>query len=352
MALPATALGRLAPVDWPGIVSFAQKLSEFCKVHLTPDRVLTTAMEAGEIELRWRAGVAQVRLSSQNDEGLQNLRDTLGHLLDVASEGLAAGLSWHSGTAEGQPPPNFRLARVASSHQISPRFQRLRLVAEDIGFLARTGLHLRLLQPKDPRNPQWPRLSANGRTLWPGDAHLHMPVYTIRAIDADAGWLDVDVFLHGNGPTCAWARNARSGDAVGLTGPGGGWLPDASRLCLGGDETALPVLARILESAAPETTGQALIEVADESEIQPMRTPQGLHLHWLRRGRDPSLCAVFAETAARMIGTAPGTQILFGGEKSDAQAIRSVLRETEATDRARPGVARRLSVAAYWTASA
>ncbi|NGM47198.1 siderophore-interacting protein [Rhodobacter sp. SGA-6-6] len=341
--MAAVALGRLAPVDWPALEAFARLLSDFCKVHVTPDRVVTTRMEAGAIELRFNGGAADLRLEARSEEALQNLRDTLGHLLDSAVEGLAAGLSWQAaGGLEGRLPPNFRLARVGEVTRLSPRFLRLRLLAEDLGFMARTGLHLRLLQPADPANPDWPRLSAAGRTVWPAPGRLHMPVYTIRAIDAAAGRLDVDVYLHGRGPTCAWAAAARPGDPVGISGPGGGWLPASRRLCLGGDETALPVIARILETAAEDTTGAALIEVGDAAEIQPIRHPPGVRLDWHLRGKAPALRAAFTEAAQAVIAAGPGAEVLFGGEKIEAQAIRPVLK-------AGPGAG--VAICAYWTAA-
>ena len=143
-------------------------------------------------------------------------------------------------------PPNFRLGRVSRTHGITPRFIRLRIEAEDLADLNQTGLHLRRLQPKDPENLLWPRLLPNGRTGLPGAAHLRMLVYTIRSIDPGAGWLEVDVFLHGKGPTCAWGQSVRPGAAVGLSGPGGGWLPAGRRLCLGADFCPVPPTLRPL----------------------------------------------------------------------------------------------------------
>lgn len=162
----AVTLGRLDPVDLPALETFGRVLSEFCRVHVTPDHVLTARTDAGELDLRRSEGAAAVRLAAVSEEALQNLRDTLGHLLDVANPGLAARLEWLAeGGLEGRLPPNFRLARVGAVTRLSRHFLRLRLLAEDLGYMARSGLHLRLLQPADPANPAWPRLSAAGRTL-------------------------------------------------------------------------------------------------------------------------------------------------------------------------------------------
>lgn len=347
MTRPAIALGRLHPVLWPEIEAFARNLSEFCKTRVTPDHVVTADLGAGGIELRWAGNEAAIRLEAPLEPALQNLRDTLAHMLDTVQAGLAQGLRWEEGgDLEGRTPPNFRLGRVVQASRIAPRFIRLRIEAEDLAYLNQTGLHLRLLQPRDPANPRWPRLLANGRTGWPGAGHLHMPVYTIRSIDPGRGWLDVDVFLHGNGPTCAWAQSVRPGAAVGLSGPGGGWLPQGRRLCLGGDETALPVIARILEQAAPDSSGLALIEVGDAAEIQPIAAPAGVELVWLVRTRDAGLRDSFAASATASLAADPQAEILFGGEKANALAIRAALRE------AHGHLPASVSTAAYWSRGA
>lgn len=344
MDRPVVQLGMLAKVDWPEIAAFARALAEFCKVHVSPDHQVTVRLEPGEIVLRWTPERTALRLVARSDPGLQVLRDTLAHMLDTACEGLSARLCWQDeGRLEGQFPPNFRIARLIRSKRISPRFQRLRFAAEDIGFLATGGLHLRLLQPADPADPVWPRLAANGRTLWPGAGGLHMPVYTIRAIDVTAGWIDVEVFRHGNGPTCAFAETARPGAIVGLSGPGGGWLPKGANLCLGGDETALPVIARVLETAAPEIRGHALIEVGDEAEIRALATPPGLGVRWLLRGRDAPLGAAFEALARRALQADPATEVIFGAEKAEALALRAALKARFQT---LPGT---VSVTGYWS---
>lgn len=338
-----TVAGRLAPVDWPALKAFARLLGEFASVRVTPGKVISASMEAGTMRLAWDGGAAEVRLAARDPSAAQNLRDTLCHLLDSAAAGLAAGLNWPD-AGEGSLPPNFRLARVAAVTRLSPNFRRLRLEAEDIGFMARTGLHLRLLQPLDPGNPVWPHLSAAGRTVWPAPGLLHMPVYTIRAIDPAAGWLDVDIYLHGNGPTCAWARAARPGDSIGISGPGGGWLPQAGRLVLGGDETALPVIARILEAAAPDTAGHAVIALSDLGDRPDIRTPDGVKLEWLGPREDSRLASCFESAAADALSGPVPAQVLFGGERREAERLRRSLRARF------PSSGRQLSVAAYWEA--
>lgn len=343
-------LGRLAPVSWDALEGFARALSAFCTVHVTPDHVIACDVGPGTIRITWRARRADLRLAARTEAGLQNLRDTLAHLLDEAEAGLSARLDWPAtGNMEGRLPPNFRAARVHSVTRISPGFTRLRLVADDLEYLAQNGLHIRLLQPGNPDAPVWPRLNRNGRTVWPKATDLHMPVYTIRAIDPAQGWLDVDVFLHGHGRTCAWVQTVTPGAVVGLTGPGGGWLPDTAQLCLGGDETALPVIARILAQAAPSTQGHAILAVSDPGDILPLTAPPGVQIDWMVTGRTSAALAPravtehFTRTAARYLTQSPPATIQFAGEKQDAQTIRTALQSLAGK------LPPTTTSAAYWT---
>ncbi|ADO44125.1 FAD-binding 9, siderophore-interacting domain protein (plasmid) [Ketogulonicigenium vulgare Y25] len=339
-----TALGRLGPVTWRELQSFAGALSEFCAVQVLPDRQIRSDVHAGGLHLQWSDGTARVRIEAPSPASAQNLRDMLAYMLDNVREGLAADLRWLQNVPQaGALPPTFRFATVMDSQRITPRFQRIRLAAKDIAYLTQGGLHIRLLQPKVAADPRWPSLGANGRTIWPGGDHLHMPVYTMRAIDDAAGWIDVDIYLHGNGPTCLWAKTARAGTRIGITGPGGGGLSDNAHLILGGDETALPAIARMLEAAPAHATGQAMIEVAYKAEIQPIAAPAGVALTWLIRGNGPALATAFARAAKAALDTNPEAEIFFGGEKSIAQQLRENLRAPHGK------LPANASIAAYWS---
>ena len=120
------------------------------------------------------------------------------------------------------------------------------LIGWAVGMAYGTWLDYGVALPGDPGSH-----AANGRTRWPEGADaLHRPVYTVAAQQDD--WLDFDIFRHDGSPTCDWAEAARPGDTVGVIGPGGGWCPEAPRLWLFGDETALPAIARMLDLARGE----------------------------------------------------------------------------------------------------
>ena len=185
----------------------------------------------------------------------------IGTLRDSATELFAEiglNVAWDH-VDVGALAPGLSLMRVVSVMPLTPGFLRMRVAAEDAGDIpgddparfAHGSLHFRLLLPQPGRAPVWPRVGANGRTIWPeGNDALHRPVYTVAA---QAGnWLDFDIFRHAGSPTCDWALAEPVGDQVGILGPGGGWCPAARRLHLFGDETALPAIARMLALAQGE----------------------------------------------------------------------------------------------------
>lgn len=179
----------------------------------------------------------------------------IGSLQDSATELFAeAGLEvrWDRVDA-GALAPGLSLMRVRSVTQRSPGFIRVRLGGPDAARFGLGSLHFRLLLPPAGRAAVWPRIGKSGRTEWPDGADaLHRPVYTVAGQGDD--WLDFDIFRHAGSPTCDWALSGPQGATVGIIGPGGGWCPEAKRLHLFGDETALPAMARIMELAGGEVT--------------------------------------------------------------------------------------------------
>jgi len=144
-------------------------------------------------------------------------------------------------------------------------------------------------------------------TRWP------RRTYTIRALRADEGEVDVDFVLHGvNGPASAWATQARAGDRVQIIAPNrayadnpGGveWRPPATArdILLIGDETALPAIAGILEELAawpePPRT-QAFVEIPAIDDTLETPTWPGLQLSWMPR-RAIAHGALMIEAATR-----------------------------------------------------
>ena len=339
-AFPSLARATLAQDPAPILDHFRARLRADDRTFEDRETELFVDTGIGFITIRAEGDLLAFLLAAADGSKAFILRQSVIHHLDQLAPGLAERLAWDAPLPQFTRPPNFRLARVTAVSFPVPGFARLRLGGE-LASMAMGGMHLRLLIPPEGRLPVWPGVDAAGRTVWPlGDDKLHDPVYTVRDIAADGSWLDIDVFLHGKGRTCHWAPRAL-GAEVGLMGPGGGWFPEAERLFLFGDETALPAIARILGQAPAGTTGQAVIEIGNDELRQPLRHPEGLAVNWLLRGKGVALAdrALVAMDAVKV-----GDFFWFAGEKADAARVRSELRRRAVLPR------NQCYIASYWEA--
>jgi NADPH-dependent ferric siderophore reductase len=152
-------------------------------------------------------------------------------------------------------------------------------------------MHIRVLFPtRAVPDPIWPILGNNGLPAWPSDERRPVArVYTIRSLDLDAGFMDVDILVHGGESVgSAWALQAQPGQKVGIMGPVGRPVRQANWYVLGADETGLPAVGRLLETLPAKTKGVAFIEIADMGERQPINNATGIELHWLERNGAPA----------------------------------------------------------------
>lgn len=111
---------------------------------------------------------------------------------------------------------------------------------------------------------------------WPRHPHLVSRTYTVRRWDPQAGELDVDLVIHGDGPATQWARTVRPGECIQVAGPKmSGEQPEADWLLIAADETGLPAVGRWLEELPEGTRAQVFVEVAEDSHRQSLPLPQG-----------------------------------------------------------------------------
>lgn len=285
----------------------------------------------GRLRLAARGDRCTVTLEAGDAARLAELRESIGYYFGEQ----APRLDWAADREPGRPS-NLTMARVAANDRLSPSFRRLRL-AGDFSRFGREGLHFRLLF--GPVGADWPSTDASGATRWPGGMEAwHRPPYTIRAIAPDFGWIDVDIVLHAGGRVTGWAARAQPGDHVALTGPGGKVPRIARWVGYVGDETALPVIARMLEVLPEGTRGAARIFVPDAGDAQPVPCPPGVDLRWMVHGRDgtplDALRALAPPEAGRFV--------FFAGERRAAEAARAHL---DASGLGRGD----FHAAAYWT---
>lgn len=217
----------------------------------------------------------------------------------------------------------FLRAQVLGSKQISPHFVRVTIGGPGLNSYAPLGFD------------QWFRLFLRA----PGQSELRLPTatsklwyaqylamskstrpvirnYTVRsyrsaadALHGDTPEIDIDFVCHGSedgddaGPASTWARSVEPGEEVALLDEGLIHHPDpqARRLLLVGDESALPAIAGILESSPDDVRGEVFLEIPHADDAQELRVPDGITVHWLPRtdphGR-PGTLALDAVTSA------------------------------------------------------
>lgn len=215
----------------------------------------------------------------------------------------------------------IRRMQVVGSTRIAPRMQRLRLAGEALEpFDTDANLHVRLHVPVD--------------TTEPGEQELGFATryYTIRRIDAAAGWVDLDFVLHeAPGPAGDFARSARIGDLCGMSGPCGLGIKPAARYLLAGDETALPAIARITEKLPADTTGIVLIEVDGPEDRLELTAPVGMDCRWIYRRADHVAegAGFIAQVAQAIAATAAGPKdhfVWIAAEFTAYEALRAPLK--------------------------
>ncbi|MGV6873091.1 siderophore-interacting protein [Pseudochelatococcus sp. B33] len=235
---------------------------------------------------------------------------------------------------------DFRWMRVADTQRIAPRMQRLRLEGDNLRrFDTDANLHVRLHIPNRPGDASRPPISGRaGRPLEAIDpVAVATRYYTIRRIDAAAGWVDIDFVLHeAPGPAGDFAHAARIGDICGMSGPCGLGVKPARRYLLAGDETALPAIARIAEALPAGATGDIVIEVDTPEDRLPLSMPPGLSCRWLYRSRQDG-CGGFVATVSQAItATAAGIRdhfVWIAGEFAAYEALLAPLKAIAKTRR-------------------
>ena len=249
------------------------------------------------------------------------------HVLEFSNE--SPQFVWTGYGAGEAGIPNFRVVRVVSAYFVTPRMRRVRFSGANIEKLISGGLHVRLLLPLPGKAPVWPHLAPNGRIAWPaGEEKLPSRVYTVRSIDPVSGEIDIDFVMHEGDsmPGAAWGAQALPGDVLGMLDGTGGNVHPYDRYIFCGDETALPVIARLVEEMPAGKRVSVFVEIEDAAEEQVITSKADLDWHWLHRNGRPVGTTGLLETAMRAYdwtGAETGTQFFAGCEKREAKALRA-----------------------------
>ncbi len=211
--------------------------------------------------------------------------------------------------------------------QITPNMLRVTLGGEGIVSF-----------PKDQE-------SAYVKLMFPkaGSPKPILRTYTVRAQRPDE--IDIDFVIHEDGgPASTWAINAQTGDQIMVGGPGPKKLVDKSAdwFLIVGDMTALPAISVNLEQLPDDARGYAVIEVISEQDIQDLRVPENVEIHWLINPLPGERDSVLLEKVQQLIWLEGRPSVWCASELSSMRRLRDHFRnqaELEKTD---------LYISSYW----
>lgn len=302
----------------------------------------------GRAALDFPEGRLVMTAEAPDKTGLARVKDLVAVAVQLYAKAESPRIVWTGDLAGETRLEQFRLMRILDKNFVTPRMLRVRLGGDDLArFGLFGGMHIRMLFPTaDNLDPAWPVMGPNGLPSWPSAERRPVSrAYTVRRLDADAGWMEVDFVMHeDHGVASSWASNAEDGDVVGVLGPVGRPLKDARWYVLGADETGLPAVGRLLANLAPDKKGVAYLEVEDASEEQDLVRPQEFDVRWLhRKGGQTDLSTGLAQFVC---GEAwPDHEQTFGwfaAEASVAKTVREHWRDCRGFGRDRT------LVAGYW----
>ncbi|MEU0915231.1 siderophore-interacting protein [Streptomyces althioticus] len=234
---------------------------------------------------------------------------------------------------------------VVRTERLTPHMQRVVLGGEGLARVSAdtcTDHYVKLLFPAPGAVYPEPFDLERIRAEFPREQWPVTRTYTIRHWDPEHRELTLDFVIHGDeGLAGPWAINARPGDVVHFLGPGGAYAPDpaADWHLLAGDESALPAIARALESLPQGARAVALLEIAGPDEEQ--KIDSDVEIRWLHRG-DRRVGEALAEAVHTLEWPEGRVHAFVHGEAHFVKELRRLLR----VDRAIPR--EDLSISGYW----
>ncbi|BBC97022.1 siderophore-interacting protein [Streptomyces griseofuscus] len=242
-------------------------------------------------------------------------------------------------------PRKVHTAQVVRTERLSPHMQRVVLGGDELaGFAADTYTdhYVKLLFGPPGVNYPEPFDLERIRAEFPREQWPVTRTYTVRDWDAEHRELTLDFVIHGDeGLAGPWALRARPGESLRFTGPGGAYAPDpdADWHLLVGDESALPAIARALETLPADARAHAFVEVAGPEEEQ--KIDSAAEIVWLHRGDRPVGAALLE--AVRALEFPEGRLHAFvHGEAGFVKELRRMLRVDLRIPR------EDLSISGYW----
>ncbi|WP_046726717.1 siderophore-interacting protein [Streptomyces humi] len=245
----------------------------------------------------------------------------------------------------GRKPRKPHSAQVVRTERLTPHMQRVVLGGDGLADFAAdtcTDDYVKLLFGPEGVSYPAPFDLERIRAEFPREQWPVTRTYTVRSWNPELRELALDFVVHGDeGLAGPWACRVQPGETVHFMGPGGAYSPaaDADWHLLAGDESALPAIARSLESLPAGATAFAFIEVSGPEEEQ--KIDSDVEVVWLHRGDRPVGEALVA--AVRALEFPAGRVHAFvHGEASFVKELRALLRVERQIPRDD------LSISGYW----
>ena len=167
------------------------------------------------------------------------------------------------------------------------------------------------------------------------DGALHGRHYTPRGFDAASQELLIDFALHGEaeaqGPVTRWAQTAVPGASLVLGGPRGSAIvpDDFDWWLLLGDETALPAIARRVETLPAGSAVTSIVAGTGAAEEQTIVTTAAHRPIWVHRDASTAADPAPLLGALRGFQPPPGDGFVFiAGEAGVVRQLRAQVLET------------------------
>lgn len=208
-------------------------------------------------------------------------------------------------SASPTSPFRFFHVAVATIRDITPSMRRFTFIGDELVHYADPGWdqRIKLVLPAPasgyeqlPDGEDW-----YGRLMrLPEEHRCPIRTYTTRSVRYDvpdsggtAGTgteVDVDMVVHDPlGPASRWIHGAELGTRAVLLGPNRQWDGEAGgvdfvppqvteRYLLGGDETAAPAIARILEDVPADARGIAVVEMPSRDDVAYLPAHPGIEV--------------------------------------------------------------------------
>ncbi|WP_314458140.1 siderophore-interacting protein [uncultured Actinomyces sp.] len=208
-------------------------------------------------------------------------------------------------SASPTSPFRFFHVTVAAVRDVTPSMRRFTFIGDDLIHYADPGWDQRIKLVLPAPASGYERLPDGedwyGRLMkLPEEHRCSIRTYTTRSVHYDAPdpgsaagtrtEVNVDMVVHDPlGPAARWVLDAVVGTRAVLLGPNRQWDGDTGgvdfvppqvteRFLLGGDETAAPAIARILEDLPASARGVAVVEMPSDADAPYLPTHPGIEV--------------------------------------------------------------------------